>query len=167
MAKMERRHFLAAQIYGYSYIHYAENLDQENVRFTTLMTEEVAILEEAERDNWEPQRLAQALGIEEEKVGIWQELYQTSKHIVDAGSCIDSFRTSIRSILREAASESLDQDEVVEHVVAQICFRAADLGYLLDIENKRLSDYANHLRQPNGVDEAWLIAQFGDFADQF
>jgi hypothetical protein len=167
MAKMERKHFLAAQIYGYSYTHYAENLNRENVRFTTLMPEEVDILEQAERENWEPSRLADTLGIEEAKVNIWQDLYETSRQIVDASSCIDSFRNSLRSILHDVASESLNDDEVIERVVAQICFRTADLGFLLDIENKRLSEYANLLRQTNGVDETWLIAQFGDIADQY
>jgi hypothetical protein len=166
MAKMERRHFLAAQIYGYSYTHYAQNLDEENVRFTTLMPGEVDILEQAERENWEPERLAEALDIEPEKVSLWQDLYRTGKIIVDAGSCIDSFRASIRSILHDAATESLDKDEVVERIVAQICFQTADLGFLLDLENKRLTDYINQLRQANGVDETWLIAKFGDIADE-
>jgi hypothetical protein len=167
MAKMERRHFLAAQIYGYSYTHYAENLEKENVRFTTLMPGEVEILEQAEREDWEPNRLAEALGIEEDKVSLWQDLYQASKHIVDAGTCVDSFRASIRSILKAAASESLDKDEVVERIAAQICYQTADLGYLLDQENRRLSDYGNRLRQTNSIAESWLIVYFGDIADEF
>jgi hypothetical protein len=167
MAKMERRHFLAAQIYGYSYTHYAENLEKENVRFTTLMPGEVEILEQAEREDWEPNRLAEALGIEEDKVSLWQDLYQASKHIVDAGTCVDSFRASIRSILKAAASESLDKDEVVERIAAQICYQTADLGYLLDQENRRLSDYGNRLRQTNSINESWLIVYFGDIADEF
>jgi hypothetical protein len=166
MAKMERIHFLAAQIYGYSYIRYAENLDEENIRFTTLMPGEVKVLEQAERENWEPNRLAEALGIEEEKVSLWQELYRNGKHIVDAGSCVDSFRASIRSILRAAASETFHENEIVERIITQICYQIADLGYMLDLEDKRLSDYANRLRQANGVDETWLIAEFGDFADE-
>lgn len=166
MAEMERKHFLAAQIYGYSYIRYAENLDEENIRFTTLMPGEVEVLEQAERENWEPNRLAEALGIEEEKVGLWQELYRNSKYIVDAGSCVESFRASIRSILRNAASESLIENEIVERIITQICYQTADLGYMLDLEDKRLSDYANRLREADGVDETWLIAQFGDFGDE-
>jgi hypothetical protein len=166
MAKMERRHFLAAQIYGYSYTHYAQRLEEDNVRFTTLMPGEVDILEQAERENWEPDRLAEALHIEVEKVSLWQDLYRTSKIIVDAGSCVDSFRASIRSILRSSATESLDKEDVAERIIAQICFQTADLGFLLDLENKRLSDYINQLRQANGVDEIWLIAQFGDIADE-
>jgi hypothetical protein len=167
MAKMERRHFLAAQIYGYSYTHYAENLEKENLRFTTLMPGEVEILEQAEREDWEPNRLAEALGIEEDKVSLWQDLYQASKHIVDAGTCVDSFRASIRFILKAAASESLDKDEVVERIAAQICYQTADLGYLLDQENRRLSDYGNRLRQTNSINESWLIVYFGDIADEF
>jgi hypothetical protein len=167
MAKMERRHFLAAQIYGYSYTHYAENLEKENVRFTTLMPGEVDVLEQAEREDWEPNRLAEALGIEADKVSLWQDLYQASKHIVDAGTCVDSFRASIRSILKAAASESLDEDEVVERIAAQICYQTADLGYLLDQENRRLSDYGNRLRQTNSINESWLIVYFGDIADEF
>jgi hypothetical protein len=167
MTQMERKHFLAAQIYGYSYSYYADNLDQENVRFTTLMPEEVDILEQAERENWEPQQLAEALGIEPVKIDIWQELYRTSKSIVDAGSCIDSFRASLRSILQTAVREGLESDDVIERVVTQICFKTADLAYLLTLEQKELSDYTDPLRQTVGVDEAWLIAQFGDIADQF
>jgi hypothetical protein len=50
--------------------------------------------------------------------------------------------------------------------VTQICFKTADLAYLLNLEQKDLSDYTDSLRQTNGIDEAWLIAQFGDIADQ-
>ena len=31
--------------------------------------------------------------------------------------------------------------------VVQICYRAADLGYLLDMTGERLADYSGELRQ--------------------
>jgi hypothetical protein len=34
----------------------------------------------------------------------------------------------------------------------QICYRAADLGYLLDLEESKLSDYSEWLRRDKDVD---------------
>ena len=44
-----------------------------------------------------------------------------------------------------------DQDDI-ERLVTQICYRAADLAYLLDMEGKRLSDYSHDLRETTGLD---------------
>ena len=38
-------------------------------------------------------------------------------------------------------------------LVTQICYRAADLAYLLDLEEKPLSDYSEILRDTPEMDE--------------
>ncbi|MEX2410465.1 MAG: hypothetical protein WD607_03680 [Candidatus Paceibacterota bacterium] len=44
-------------------------------------------------------------------------------------------------------SEGLKSDTDVEKLVAQICYRAADLSYLLDLRNQKLSEYSEELRE--------------------
>jgi hypothetical protein len=43
--------------------------------------------------------------------------------------------------------EGLNSAESIDGLVGQVCYRAADLAYLLDMEKKELSDYSEKLRQ--------------------
>lgn len=45
----------------------------------------------------------------------------------------------------------LDSDEQLEALVIQICYRAADLGFLLRARNERLHMYSDLLRREPGV----------------
>ena len=51
-----------------------------------------------------------------------------------------------------AANEGLDSKERIEDLVIQICYRVADLGYLLKLENGELADYTDWLRREKDVD---------------
>jgi hypothetical protein len=44
-------------------------------------------------------------------------------------------------------------------LAAQICYRAADLGFRLDMEDRLLSDYSQELREETAYDEAHLERQ--------
>jgi hypothetical protein len=50
------------------------------------------------------------------------------------------------SILLSLAS-GLKSEEDIDKLVSQICYRASDLAYLLDLEGKELSDYSKTLRK--------------------
>jgi hypothetical protein len=45
-----------------------------------------------------------------------------------------------------ALEEGLNSAEDIDDLVGQICYRAADLAYLLDMEEKELSEYSIILR---------------------
>ncbi len=58
----------------------------------------------------------------------------------------ESFRRGVRYSIKHALEQGLTDDAAVEQLVAQICYRAADLGYLLDVTGQRLSALSEALR---------------------
>jgi hypothetical protein len=143
---MNRRQLLAAETFAYSYAHYADHLGI-NVRFDRWMPRDVDALERAEREGWEDARLAAALEVEVEQVPRWRRAYQRAKDIIDAPTPAESFRRGVRYSIQDAVEEGLADAEAIEGLVVQICYRAADLAYLLDLQEERLSDYSLELRR--------------------
>jgi hypothetical protein len=43
--------------------------------------------------------------------------------------------------------------------VTQLCYRAADLGFRLDMEGQRLSEYSEELRQETEYDDEYRYEQ--------
>jgi hypothetical protein len=144
---MGPRELLAAETFRYSYANYDDHLNIGNIRFDKLMPDDVDILAQAEQEGWDDARLARALDIEADKVGLWRESYRRAKEIVEAPTPAESFRRGVRYSIRDAIEEGLDSEKAIEQLVIQICYRAADLGYLLDMEERRLSHYSGELRR--------------------
>ena len=130
---MNRKQLLAAETFAYSYANYADHLGIGNIRFDKLMPGDVDTLEQAEQEGWDDKRLAEALEVEEEDVDFWRISYQRAKEIVGA------------------IEEGLSTEEDIKALVTQICYRTADLAYLLDLEGKQLSDYSGELRKEPDV----------------
>jgi hypothetical protein len=63
----------------------------------------------------------------------------------------DTYRFPPHYSIQFALQEGLETEADVEDLVVQICYRAADLGYLLDMTDERLADYSGELRQEPGV----------------
>jgi hypothetical protein len=143
---MNRKQLLAAETFHYSYVNYADRLGG-NIRFDKWMPDDVDSLERAEREGWDDSRLVQALEVSEDRVEFWRESYRRAKKIVDAPTPAESFRRGVRYSIQDAVEEGLTGERQIEELVTQICYRAADLAYLLDLEQRRLSDYSEELRQ--------------------
>jgi len=143
---------LAAELYSYSYDNYADHLAVENARFIELMPQEVEKLQRAEAEKWSKERIARLLEIDDEKVEVLLERWRTAKEIVFAQNSSESFRRSVRQSIKQAIKDGLNTEEDIDNLVIQICYRAADLGYLLDLEESKLSDYSEWLRRDKGVD---------------
>lgn len=80
--------------------------------------------------------------------------YHRSLEVVDARNPAEAFRAGVRQSIRFALEEGLSGDEAVEKLITQICYRAADLAYLLDLEGSRLSPYSERLRrEPDDEDD--------------
>ena len=153
---LSRKKMLAAEVYGYSYANYEDHLGIGNLRFEKLMPDDVDILEKAEREGWGSSRLAEALDIPEERVAGFQRSYQEAKEIVDAPTAAESFRRGVRISIQYAIEEGLGDKGSIERLVTQICYRAADFGFRLDMEGRRLSDYSDELREETEYDhEYW------------
>jgi hypothetical protein len=148
---MTREQLLAAETFHYSYANYDDHLGIGNVRFDTLMPDDVDTLERAEREDWDDARLAQALEIEEKQVGHWRLSYERAKAIVDAPTPAESFRRGVRFSIEDAVEEGLADERAIDDVVTQVCYRAADLAYLLDVRGEELSEYSAELRETPGT----------------
>jgi hypothetical protein len=155
---MSRQQLLAAETFHYSYANYDNHLGIGNIRFDKLMPDDVDTLERAEQEGWDDARLAQALDIEEEHVERWRRSYQRAKAIVDAPTPAESFRHGVRFSIEDAVEEGLSDEKQIEDLVVQVCYRAADLAYLLDMRGERLSGYSRELRATSGSDFAPLIS---------
>lgn len=154
---MGRRELLTAETFRYSYANYANHLGIGNIRFDKLMPDDVDTLEQAELEGWDDARLAQALDVPEDKVEFWRESYRRAKDIVDAPTPAESFRRGVRYSIQDAVEEGLSDEKAIERLVTQICYRAADLAYLLDLEGERLSTYSQGLRKESAADLEALI----------
>lgn len=156
--RLTRKQMLAADIFGYSYDHYEDHLI--NIRFSRLMPEDVDILERAEREGWDEPRLARALEISEDLVASYQRSYREAKEILDAPTPAEAFRRGVRFSIQHAVEKGLEDKGSIERLVTQICYRAADLGFRLDMEGQRLSVYSEELRQESEYDRQYRQEQF-------
>jgi hypothetical protein len=71
--------------------------------------------------------------------------------IVDAENPVESFRKAVEQSIVFALENGLHGQEAMANLVTQICYRAADLGLLLEREGHTLSQYSRHLRKEPGV----------------
>ena len=147
MSRLTPKQMLTADLYGYSYAHYAQHVEMGHERFTELMPADVDLLEQAEQEGWGVSRVAQALRMKEEEVSDWQRAYRESKDIADAPTPAEAFRRGVRSSIQRALEEGLAGENAIEGLVTQVCYRAADLGFRLDMEGSRLSVYSEELRE--------------------
>ena len=153
---LTRKKMMAAEIYGYSYANYEDHLGIGNIRYEKLMPDDVDTLEMAEQEGWDSSLIAQALDIPEERVASFQRSYQEAKEIVDAPTLAESFRRGVRYSIQYAVEQGLGDTGSIERLVTQVCYRAADFGFRLDMEKKRLSDYSKELRTETEYDhEYW------------
>ena len=84
----------------------------------------------------------------------WRRSYQRAKAIVDAPTPAESFRRGARFSIQDAVEEGLSDERQIEDLVTQICYRAADLAYLLNMGQERLSDYSAALRATSGINDS-------------
>ena len=75
-----------------------------------------------------------------------------ARQIVDAENPAELFRNAVRFSIQDAAEEGLHDSESIEALVTQICYRAADLAFLLEMRKESLFRYSRHLRKESGVE---------------
>ena len=143
---MKRKHLLAAEVFGYSFENYENHLGIGHVRYEQMMPNDVRLLEQAEREGWDDARVARELEIEPQNVARYRKAIRHALFIVDAPTAAETFRRSVQVAIENALGERLAGEAEVAALVEQICYRAADFGFLLDREGKRLSDYSKQLR---------------------
>jgi hypothetical protein len=140
---LDRRMLLAAETFGYSYVGYEDHLG--NVEFDEVMPQKVDLLEQAEGEGWDDARLAGALETGVEEIPALRRFFRRAVEVVDTPSPAESFRRGVRFSIQEALEAGLQDQEAMEGLVAEICSRAADLIYLVDLEDEPLWAYAEEL----------------------
>ena len=123
-------------------VFFGDNPALDDVSFT---------LERAERENWDDARLAATLDRDGQEIPSLRGLYRRAVSIVDAPTPAESFRRGVRFSIQDALEEGLDDEEGLERLVGQICHRAADLGYLLEVSGEPLAVYSEELRDQEGL----------------
>ena len=152
-AVMDRYHLLAAEIFAYSFANYEDHLGIGNMRYEELMPDDARTLERAEHERWPVERLAQALEVTLDEAAAFQRRFLRARDIVDAKNPAESFRWGVRHSIERAVAEGLRDEASIERLVKQICYRAADLAFLLDREGTRLSRYSRQLRREGDAEE--------------
>lgn len=148
---MTRTELLAAEIYGYSFYNYEDHLGIGNVRYDRLMPESAEVLERAVREAWLVSKVAAELETSEESAQDLVEGCQRALAVIDAENPAESFRTAVRFTVRDAVADGLSSEDEIEKLITQICYRAADLAYLLKLRGEPLSRYSRHLRREPDV----------------
>jgi hypothetical protein len=148
---MDRYKLLAAEMYGYSYANYEDHLGIGNIRYEKLMPDDARTLERAETEGWPVDKLARKLKITKEEAADSLRAFRRAREVVDAENAAESFRWGVRHSIEAAIADGLRDEPSVERLVTQICYRAADLGFLLKRERKPLSRYSRHLRKEPDV----------------
>jgi len=143
---MTRDQLLAAEIFSYSFANYANHLGIGHLRFEKLMPGTARSLERAEKEAWSDERLAKAMEVEVSEVPEWRKRYRNAVEVVDASSPAEAFRRAVRQLLSSELRRHQIGDAELESAVQQVCYRAADLSYLLDQRKEKLSDYSDELR---------------------
>jgi hypothetical protein len=149
MNRLDRWKLLAAETYSYSYDNYADH--QGNARFDRYMPDDVRVLDRAIRESWLTDRVAQELHISEEQASHLLTAFHGALEVVDASTPAESFRRSVRQAIKRALAEGLTSAEQIEALVVQICYRAADLSFLLRSRDEHLHKYSKLLRREPGV----------------
>ena len=143
--KMNKTQLLAAETFAYSYANYADHLGI-NDRFDKYMPDDVKTIEKVVNSNGSADDLAAKLEVEKDIAEDLISSYLVAKKIVYAENAVESFRLGVKQSILYALEKGLNSSEDIDDLVGQIAYRTADLAYLLDMEEKELSDYSELLR---------------------
>jgi hypothetical protein len=146
---LDRWKLLAAETYSYSYDNYADH--EGNLRFDRLMPDVVRVLDRAVRESWPLDRIAGTLETSVEEASSLLVAFRDALDVVDAPTPAESFRRSVRQAIKRALDGGIESEEEIEALVVQICYRAADLSFLLRTRNEPLHKYSDLLRREPGV----------------
>ncbi len=111
---MERIHFLAAEIFSYSYANYDDHLGI-NERFDTLMPHDAEILETALKEEWPIERVAQELDASTETTRKLLFSVKGALEVVDAENPAESFRNAVRQSIEVAIKDGLATTEAIDY----------------------------------------------------
>lgn len=143
--QMKRIHFLAAELFSYSYDNYEGHLGI-NPRFDKYMPDDAVLFERAEEEGWSDEQIAAKTDFKLKDIPKWREMYREARDIVDAETPAQSFLRAVRASIEYAIEEGLEDEKSINNLIGQICYRAADLSFLLKQRDEPLWKYSKELR---------------------
>ena len=144
---MNRYHLLAAEIFGYSYANYDNHLGIGHIRYEQKMPDDARTLELAAAEQWPIEKLARSLDVGVDVARKLLRAFRGAREVVDAENSGESFRWAVRQCIEHAVCEGLGDEPSIERLVTQICYRTADLAFLLVQKGETLSQYSEPLRR--------------------
>lgn len=143
--KVKRIHYLAAEVFFYSYDNYDDHLGI-NERFDRSMPDHARLLESGLDGKIDAGDLAAKMEISEDDVIEFLQRAKNARKIIDAESPAEGFREAVKQTIQTALEGGVKDEADIESLVGQICYRAADLGFLLKKSGERLEQYSEELR---------------------
>ncbi len=107
----------------------------------------IEVCERAVREGSGASEVAETLELDLKNAEGLLESFMIAKEIVETGNAAKSFRRAVKASIVYALEKGLRTEKDIEKLVGQICYRAPDLAYLLDVEGKELSEYSEELRE--------------------
>lgn len=144
---MERYKLLAAELLGCTYASYQAQVGVGNPKYDRLMPRHARTLDQARQQNWPLEQVAHKLDIDAQQAKVDLEKFDAAKKVVDAPNPAEAFREAVRQLLQPMCADSKKLDELV----CKVCFRASDMGVLLEHRGETLNRYSLHLRRDPGM----------------
>ncbi len=143
---MKRVHYLAAEIFFYSYDNYDGHLGVCD-RFDRTMPDCARLLYAALDGEFDAKELAAKLEVTEDDLIEYLQRTRNARRIVDSDSAAEGFREGVKQSIQHAFEKGIEGEAAINALVGQICYRAADLGFLLKQNGQRLEEFAEELRR--------------------
>lgn len=143
---MKRIHYLAAEIFFYSYDNYDGHLGI-NGRFDRMMPDDARLLDAALDGEFDAKELAAKLKVTEDDLIEYLQRAKNARKIVDADNPAEGFREAVKQSIQHALENGINDEADIDALTGQICYRAADLSFLLKQNEKRLEQYSEDLRR--------------------
>jgi hypothetical protein len=109
-------------------------------------------LEQAATEGWPASQVAKVLKVELDEVPELAAAFDRARQIVDAEIPAELFRNAVRFSIPDAINQGFNDAESIESLVTQICYRAADLAFVLKARGETLSRYSRHLRKESDAE---------------
>ena len=139
------------EIFFYSDDNYDGHLGV-NERFDRLMPDDARLLDASLDGNFDYKDLAKRLDVDEDGLLDLLARAKNARKIVDADSPAQGFREAVKQSIEHAAKNGLDDPAEIEALAGQICYRAADLSFLLKENEERLEKYPEELRRESSIE---------------
>jgi hypothetical protein len=143
-ATMKAIHYLAADLFGYSYKHYQEKVSMNHIRFTKYMPDAIRTLRKGIHQGWTNQKIATAMDMPIEKVDDWKAMYELYADLHDDDHLGRFFVESVKADIEKLQIKISASDQ--NKLIHALAYRLMDLDFKLEANDECLKDYGDYFR---------------------